>query len=203
VNLYGDPYYWWRWTPAPRLVTWFDYGWPTQYYWDYGYGEYIYCHDNAVYVNGRWHAPMPTFYEQTVVLAQSAPTFTPEQAVEVDWLPLGVFAVTQDGVANGNVLVQLAVTPDGVLGGTVFNQATGTSFDVKGTVDKTTQRAVWSYVNETGATVAMETSVFNLTQPESTGLVHYGPDSIKVIELVRLEEPTEAPNSATTLPVPR
>ena len=35
----------------------------------------------------------------------------------------------------------------------------------------------------------METSIYNLTQPEATGLVHYSPTDMKVIELVRLQEP--------------
>lgn len=189
VNFHHDPFYWWHWAYAPRLSTWFTFGWPTPYYWDYGPGEYIHCLDGVVYVNGRWFQPAPLYYQQTVLLVDSAPTFTPQQAVEVQWMPLGVFAVTQDGVANANLLVQLAVTPDGVLGGTVLNQQTGVSFEAKGTVDKTSQRAVWSYVDQTGTRIVMESSVFNLTQPQATGLIHYSPNNIQVIELVRLEDP--------------
>jgi hypothetical protein len=40
--------------------------------------------------------------------------------------------------------------------------------------------------------MVMETSIFNLTQPEATGLAHYGADNIQVIELVRLEAPAGA-----------
>ena len=35
-------------------------------------------------------------------------------------------------------------------------------------------------------------TLFNLTQPEATGLVHYGPEDIQVIEMVRLEAPEGA-----------
>lgn len=184
-----DPYYWWGWSAAPRLSTWFTFGWPTPYYWDYGYGEYIYCYDRVIYVNGRWFAPAPVYYQQTVALAQTAPVLTPQQALEVEWLPLGVFAVARDGVADANLLVQLAVTADGVIGGTALNQSTGASYPIEGTVDKQTQRAVWTYVDATGAVVAMESSIFNLTESEATGLIHYGPDDIQVIELIRLEQP--------------
>jgi hypothetical protein len=121
---------------------------------------------------------------------------TPEQAIAVEWLPLGVFAIARDGIADYNVLVQLAVTKDGIMGGTVSNQTTGASFPIEGTVDQKTQRAVWTYVDETGARIVMETSVYNLTQPESTGLIHYGPDNIQVVELVRLEEPSANPAAA-------
>ena len=42
----------------------------------------------------------------------------------------------------------------------------------------------------------METSIYNLTQPEATGLVHYSPTDMKVIELVRLQEPGGGGRSA-------
>ena len=93
--------------------------------------------------------------------------------------------------------MQLAVTKDGVIGGTVLNQATGMTFDISGTVDKQTQRAAWTYVDENGKQIAMETSIFNLTEPESTALLHNGPEEMKVVQLVRLEEPkAEAPAAA-------
>ncbi len=189
LSFHGNPYYWWNWCPAPRLATWFSFGWPTPYYWDYGYGEYLNCYDGVVYVNGQWFEPAPAFYQQTVQLVESAPVFTPQQALAANWLPLGVFAVTLDGQANPNLLVQLAVTQDGVIGGTALNQQTGVSYDVTGTVDKQSQRAVWSYTDASGAMVMMESSIFNLTQPQATGLIHFGPDNIQVVELVRLEEP--------------
>jgi hypothetical protein len=140
-----------------------------------------------------WFEPAPLFYERTLLLVQNLPVVTPLAAAQVEWLPLGVFAVARDGVADKNVLIQLAVTRDGIIGGTIFNQLTGATYDVQGTVDKETQRAVWTYFDDTGARIIMETSIFNLTQPEATGLIHYGPDNIQVVELVRLEAPNAGP----------
>jgi hypothetical protein len=48
----------------------------------------------------------------------------------------------------------------------------------------------------------METSIFNLTQPESTGLVHYSPENIEVIELVRLDPPEASTTTAGAVGVP-
>ena len=101
--------------------------------------------------------------------AQQAPVWTPVQAAQIDWLPLGVFAISRDGVADNNVLVQLAVTKDGVIGGTIFNQLTGASFPIQGMVDKQTRRAAWTYTDDMGAQIVMESSIFNLTQPAATG----------------------------------
>jgi hypothetical protein len=147
----------------------------------------------VIYVNGQWFEPAPVYYDRTVTLAQSAPVISPEQVDQVEWLPLGVFAVSREGVVDNNLLVQLAVTKDGAIGGTVLNQATGTSFDISGTVDKTSQRAAWTYVDETGREIAMETSIYNLTQAESTAMLHNGPNDLQVVELVRLEEPNVDP----------
>ena len=149
-----------------------------------------------IYVNGQWFAPAPVYYEQTVQLAESAPVIAPAQAAQVEWMPLGVFAVSRDGVVDKNMMVQLAVTKDGVISGTALNQATGATFDIAGSVDKQTQRAAWTYVDETGKRIAMETSVFNLTQAESTALLQNGPEDMKVVELVRLEEPEADANAA-------
>ena len=186
---YNRPYYWWGWSSAPILDSWCGFGWNTPYYWDYGPGEYIYCNNGVVFVNGSWYEPAPVFYQQTLKLIDQAPVITEEVAAQVDWLPLGVFALTPDGQNQANVLAQLAVTKDGVIGGTVFDQAAGKSYTVQGTVDKNSQRAVWSYTNDQNVRIVMETSVNNLTQNESTGLVHYGPNEQKVVEIVRLQDP--------------
>jgi hypothetical protein len=181
-----------------------NYGWNRPYYWDYGPGEYIYYDDGIVYVNGRWYQPAPVFYERTVEIVERAPDLTPEVAAEMEWLPLGVFAVTPDGQAEANVLVQLAITQDGVMSGTAFDQTTGGASPIQGMVDRDTQRAVWSYNDADNKRIVMETSIYNLTQPEATGLVHYGPEDFRVVQLVRLEEPTTADTTAATgeLPAP-
>lgn len=114
---------------------------------------------------------------------------TQEQAQQVEWMPLGVFAVTPEGADDFNLMVQLAVTKDGILSGTVFNETNNKSYPLEGTVDKKTQRAVWSYVDDNNQRIQMETSIYNLTKPETTALVHFSPDKIEVRQLVRLEAP--------------
>jgi hypothetical protein len=140
------------------------------------------------------------FYERTVELVERAPDLTAEQAAQMEWLPLGVFAATREGSAEPDVLVQLAVTQDGVIGGTAFVPNSENSSPVEGIVEKETQRAVWSYTDERGRRIVQETSIFNLTQPEASGLVHYGPNDIRVIQLVRLEQPES--NAAATATAP-
>ncbi len=197
---FNRPYYWWGWSTCPVLTSWCDFGWSTPYYWDYGPGEYIYCNDGVVYVNGVWYEPAPVFYQQTLRLIDQAPALAPEVAAQAEWLPLGVFAVTPDGLNEPSLLVQLAVTKDGVIGGTAFDQKAGKSYTIQGTVDKTSQRAVWSYMDDKNSRIVMETSVNNLTQNESTGLIHYTPNDMRVVEFVRLQDPGAAPAELPTPP---
>ena len=68
------PWFWWGWATAPLLTSWLTYGWGTPYYWDYGPGEYIYCYDDVVYVNGSWYQPAPVSYDDTVAIAERGPT---------------------------------------------------------------------------------------------------------------------------------
>jgi len=202
---YNRPWYWWSWATGPRLSSWIVYGWPTPYYWDYGPGEYIYCDNGAVYVNGRWFEPQPAYYDQTVRLIEQAPVLTAESAARLDWMPLGVFVATPDGVAEPMVTLQLTVTKDGVIGGTAFDPRSDAAFNVVGLVDKRTQRAVWSYTDDRNKRIIMESSVYNLTQPEATGMVHYGPTDMQVVELVRLPEPGSGSQNETRtgmLPAP-
>ena len=92
--------------------------------------------------------------------------------------------------------MQLAVTHDGVVGGTAYDQVTNAAYPIHGLVERRTQRTVWEFTNDRGRRVIMESSLFNLTQPEATGMVYYGPDDMRVMQLVRLEAPQGA--SAST-----
>ena len=91
---------------------------------------------------------------------------------------------------------------EGVVGGTAFDQKNNASYPIEGTVDKKTQRAVWSYTNDRKERVLMETSVYNLTQASSTGLVHRGPNDFQTVQLVRLEQPKEGAAATGELPAP-
>jgi hypothetical protein len=201
---HNRPNYWWAWATAPRLASWIAFGWPRPYYWDYGPGEYIYYDNGGMYVNGRWYEPAPVFYDRTLQIVEDAPDLDANEASRLDWMPLGVFAATPDGRAEPDVLVQLAVTKDGVIGGTAFDQKSGAAYNIQGMVDKKTQRAVWSYRSDRNQRVMMETSIYNLTQPEATGMVYYGPNDMRVIELVRLEQPQSGDQATgnTSLPAP-
>ena len=146
-------------------------------------------------MNGKEYGSADKYYNTVNELATSVPEATDEQAVELEWLPLGIFAITAEGVNASSMYLQLAVTKSGIVGGTFYNESTGVTHAIEGMVDEQTQRAAWKAVDGTNADVVMETGLYNLTQDQAPVLVHFGPEEPQTALLVRLDE-SERPESS-------
>ena len=111
-----------------------------------------------------------------------------------EWLPLGVFAVTQDRQASGPVptlFMQLAVNKEGVISGTFKNETTGETQSLEGMVDKKSQRVAWCVQGKSWPIV--ETGLSNLTQETFPALLHFADGQTQQWLFVRLEEPKKTP----------
>ena len=194
------PGHWWGWATAGAVTGWVAYGWTEPIYYTYGSGGSVYYEENVVYVNGEQYASAGDYYQQTTTLAQSAPQMTDEQAQEVEWLPLGVFALTTEGVNASNMYLQLAVSKEGIIGGTFYNETTGAVHPVEGMVDQKTQRAAWKAADGTNPDLVMECGIYNLTQDQTDVLVHFGPDETQTWVMVRLDESQRPEADASTTP---
>jgi len=188
---WNDPWFWWAPCTAPLLTTWIDFGWNYPCYWDYGYGPgaYVTYYNDAVYVGGQRYATELDYYAQVRNLARSVPTLTQNELAGIEWLPLGVFAVTQPGQQQATELMQLAVSKDGILSGTLLNQQTGQARPLQGMVDEATQKAAWMFADSPTDALVVETSLYNLTEPECTALAHLDAVNTEVWRLVRLKQP--------------
>ncbi len=114
----------------------------------YSYGENVYYADDQVYSGDQPIATTEEYAEQAAEIASTAPSEAPEQA---DWLPLGVFAITQDGQASGaepSLYMQLAISKQGVISGTLKNTLTGKVQSLEGMADKKSQRVAWGVVDQ-------------------------------------------------------
>ncbi|MEW6111638.1 MAG: hypothetical protein AB1664_05880 [Thermodesulfobacteriota bacterium] len=179
--------HWWRpatWAALGVWVAGASWGSPT--YYDYG-GD-VYYQEDQVYMGGKPVATADDYYQQASDIASSAPT---EQQTESEWLPLGVFALSQLNANDSNMLLQLAINKEGVIAGTYYNTATDTARPVKGMVDKKTQRAAWTFADGKNTDIIMETGVFNLTQDQTEALVHFGKEKTQQWLMVRLQEPPD------------
>ena len=196
----GHPHYrpgghWWAWATAGAITGWLAYRWSSPVYYDYGPGGTVYYEGDTVYMNGEPYGTAEEYYQEAEKLAESVPEMAEKEAEEMEWLPLGVFALTSDDVSASQMYIQLALSKNGIIAGTFYNEATGTTHPLEGMVDEKTQRAVWKAADGTNPNIVMETGIFNLTKDQAEVLVHFGPDKTQTWTLVRLKE-SERPEAS-------
>jgi hypothetical protein len=134
------------------------------------------------------------YAQQAQTLVASAPEM-PADTQESDWLPLGVFAITQDGESSGpppTMYLQLQVNKDGLIAGTLQNMSTDDVQQIEGAVNKKTQRSAWTVVDKQWP--LMEVGISNLTKDETAVLVHFEDDTTQQWLLVRMDDP-DAPSN--------
>ncbi len=170
------------------LAGWTLGRWSNPVYYSYGTGGSVYYEGDTVYVQGEAYATADEYYDQATTIADAAPEYTEEEAAELEWLPLGVFALTQEGVSASSMYLQLAISKDGIISGTYYNETTGATHGVEGSVDNETQRAAWRMTDGENTDIVMETGVYNLTEEQTDVLVHFGPDTTQTWQMVRLDE---------------
>jgi hypothetical protein len=167
------------------VTGWIAWGWSQPIYYDYG-GN-VYYEDNSVYVDGKEAGSAEQYAEQMGQLANSVPDDISSE--DVQWLPLGVFALVDEDQEEATLFLQLAVSKEGIIAGTYHNTITDSAYPVEGMVDKNTQRAAWT-IGDKKETV-FETGIYSLTQDEAPVQVHFGTEQTQRWLLVRLEEPAE------------
>ncbi len=177
----------WCWRPATWATfgTWFAWSWSKPYRYDYG--NTVVYQDNSVHIDGKEVASAEVYYDQAEEIAQSVPKDV--DAEKVEWMPLGVFAITEESATDSGLLLQLAVSKEGIIAGTLYNETTDASRPVEGMVDQKTQRAAWQIADGSNPGLVMETGIYNLTEDEATALVHFDKAQTQTWLMVRLPEP--------------
>ncbi len=183
------PYYGWRPVPYAAVGTFLGAAWATAQprYYAYGSGGNVYYENNVVYVDGQAAGTPEQYAQQSTALVASAPA----QVADTEWLPLGAFALTREGVDDSQAMLELAVNKQGVLAGTYYNEATEVSRSLKGMLDQTSQRAAMGFADGKNAEVVLETGIYNLTQEEAPALLHQGQERSTPVLLVRLQAPAD------------
>jgi hypothetical protein len=153
----------------------------------YDYGSEIVYTGDQVYYNGDPVATAEQYATQALDIAVAGEAAKPAESEE--WKSLGVFAMVQGDEKEAKDIFQIAINKDGVIRGNYYNTLTDMAVPIVGSVDKKTQRAAW-IVGDKKDTV-YETGVGNLSQPETSMLVHFGKDRTQQLTLVRLEPPKE------------
>lgn len=155
----------------------------------YGYGDNVYYQNNNVYYGDQQAATSEAYAQQAATLAGSAPDVNPQES---QWLPLGVFAFTQDGQASGSkpsLYMQLAISKEAVISGTMKHAATGQVQDMEGMADKKTQRAAWGVKGQSSPII--EAGLSNLTQDTVPTLLHFANGQTQQWLMIRLPDPKQ------------
>jgi hypothetical protein len=153
----------------------------------YDYGNNTVINDGSVYHDGEQVAPAADYAGQALAMADTGRQAQP--AGDEEWQPLGVFGLIQGEEQTAQTVFQLAVNKAGVVRGNYYDRVADNNLTVYGSLDPTTQRVAWSVGGKN--TVVFEAGLQNLTQAETTVLVHYGSDRTRQMALVRLEQPQD------------
>ncbi|MCA9135849.1 MAG: hypothetical protein KDB00_03795 [Planctomycetales bacterium] len=176
---------WWKWATAGAVTGWYVSGFnsPPVYY---SYGDNLYYQGDTVYYGGDAICSTQEYAVQAQTIAASVPDVDP---AKVEWLPLGVFALTQgdDSAEDSTLFLQLAISKEGIIAGTFQNTATDEAFEVEGTVDRESQRAAWGKVGAQWP--IMETGIYNLSENEAGALLHFEDGTTQQWQMLRLDEP--------------
>jgi hypothetical protein len=129
---------------------------------------------------------------EEIPIPEPAPEGQPPQ-----WLPMGVWALTQQEKGDATMFLQLNTDKEGLVSGAYKNILTGDEQPVLGKVDFENQRVAW-HVGEATQTV-YETGLANFEYDVASVFIHFGENSTQTWLMVRLQSP-EIPPGPVKLP---
>ena len=112
------------------------------------YGDNVHYEGDTVYCNGKATVSADEHTEQASEITTSVPAV---DKGEVEWMPLSVFALTQDNESTGpdpTLFLQLSISKEGIISGSLRNTSNNSQQWVEGSVDKESLRAAWTIVNQ-------------------------------------------------------
>ncbi len=183
---------WWRVTAPYRWCDWNTcssyYGWSGNYAQPVSY-EYT---DQGVYADGREVKTNEQYTKQALELARTGAEKLKKAADEkrtdkLEWLPLGVFSLNDKKDGDPAMFLQIALSKEAIVAGTYFNAQTSENLEIVGGLDKETQRV--ALVIGGKEDMVIETGMYNLTENESSALLHFEGGTIQNWTLVRMPEP--------------
>ena len=180
----------------------------------YDPGTTVIYEGDTIYINGESGGDATEYRKQTIALANPEVAEIPvpeppkvaddasDDAVagddpavpEGDWLPVGVWALTQQEQGDATMFFQISVDKEGIVGGAYKNVMTGDEQPVVGKLDFESQRVAW-HIGDVTSTV-YETGFGNLENDVASVFVHFGEEQTQTWLLVRMPSPEMPPGTA-------
>jgi hypothetical protein len=185
----------WSWWRVTAPLQWCSWNQCTTYYgWSGTYAQPV-QHEytqQGVYADGRQVKTNAAYTEQALQLARAGAEKL-QQAVDekrtdkLEWLPLGVFSLNDKEDGDPTMFLQIAVSKEAIVAGTYFNAQTNEYIQLVGGLDKETQRVAMTVGDKED--VVIETGMYNLTEDQSSALLHFEGGKIQSWTLVRMPDP--------------
>ncbi|MGI9244960.1 MAG: hypothetical protein ACR2RV_29425 [Verrucomicrobiales bacterium] len=206
---------WWSWRPVAWASVGYFFGQalaPKPVVYDPG--TTVIYEGDTIYVNGKSAGDATQYRRNTIALANprldEIPVPEPPQYDEGgeefvddpdrpqgDWLPVGVWALTQEEQGDATMFFQLSIDKDGIVGGAFKNVMTGDEQPVVGQLDFESQRVAW-HIGDVTETV-YETGLSNLENDVASVFVYFGEEKTQTWLIVRMPSP-EMPPETVKLP---
>ena len=151
----------------------------------YSYGSTVCYQDDGVYVQGTRVGSAEEYAQQASAIAAQGGADV-KVAADDQWRPLGVFALARSEETNPSTFMSLAIDKAGLLRGTYYDAVSDSTQNMTGKVDKKSQRAAWTIADK--KTPVYEAGLSNLTQPQTTILVHREGGKVEQMLLVRVQD---------------
>ena len=152
-----------------------------------GGGEYYY--DEGTVYSDEGQIPAEEYAAQAEEIVESAPEV--ENPDDMEWLPLGVFALAEDNNSDAapNMFLQVAISKEGIVAGTYNNKSTDETKSVEGMVDMESGRAAWTVAGKSAP--IMETQLESFTENETNALIHFADGTTQQWLMLHMEKPAE------------
>jgi hypothetical protein len=183
---------WWRVTAPYRWASWSSVtswcGYSSSYSQPVAY-EYT---DQGIYANGKEVVVDEEYSKQARELAAAGAQLLQQkiESQEVDqleWLPLGVFALCRSDQGDPTMFLQLAISREGIIAGSFANTTNNENLSVQGAADRESSRLAITIGNQDD--VVVETGLYNVTEQQSSALIHYQDGTRENWLLVKMPDP--------------
>lgn len=131
----------------------------------------------------------PASSEQIAAAEKVAQSGAAKVADTAEWMPLGVFALQQDGDKDPTRMIQLAVTQQGILRGAHYDLISGDAQDIQGAVDTKSLQAAFKIGTGTAVFAA---PLGEFTKPEAKLAANYADGETGTWKIVRIQNQTPA-----------
>ena len=153
----------------------------------YNYGDNVTYQDGNVYMGDQVAATEADYAQQATNIADTGRQAQPPASEQ--WQPLGVFAMVKGDETTSNDIFQLAISKDGVVRGNYYNAVSDNTTPLYGSLEKKSQRIAWTIGDKKEP--VYETGLYNLTQPQTTMLVHFSNDHTEQYNLFQVPQQEE------------